>query len=71
MEVDVIDLHLALEELSADDERQGRVVGLRYFGGLEVDDVAQVLGVSKTTVERDWRVARAWLGNRLKQECDR
>jgi DNA-directed RNA polymerase specialized sigma24 family protein len=44
------------------------VVELRYFGGLEVEEVAQVLGVSKTTVEREWRAARAWLGSRLQRE---
>jgi len=65
VDLDVFDLHLALEALVEADARQARVVELRYFGGLEVEEVARVLGVSKTTVERDWRMARAWLGNRL------
>jgi len=41
------------------------VVELRYFGGLEVPEVAAVLGVSEATVVRDWRIARAWLFDRL------
>lgn len=65
-EVDILDLDVALEELSALDERQARVVDLRYFAGLEMEEVAEALGVSKTTVERDWRAARAWLWRRLK-----
>lgn len=64
--LDVLDFDAALTELEALDERHARVVDLRYFGGLEVEEVAEVLGVSKTTVERDWRAARAWLWRRLK-----
>ncbi len=63
--VDLLDLNLALEELSRRDERQGRVVELRYFGGLDMEEVAKVMDVSKRTVEREWRAARAWLGHRL------
>jgi RNA polymerase sigma factor (TIGR02999 family) len=62
---EVLDLDLALGELSALDERQGRIVELRFFGGLEVEEVAGVLALSKSTVEREWRAARAWLGVRL------
>lgn len=65
IEVDVIDLNAALDELAALDARQSRVVELKYFGGLEVEEVAEVLDVSKTTVERDWRSAKAWLAHRL------
>lgn len=64
-EFDLLDLDAALEELSALDARQGSIVELKYFGELEVTEVAEVLQVSKTTVEREWRVARAWLGDRL------
>ncbi len=64
-EVDLLDLDQAIAELEEVDERRARVVVLRYFGGLEVDEVAEVMGVSKTTVERDWRAARAWLWRRL------
>lgn len=65
IEVDLIDLNAALDELAALDARQSRVVELKYFGGLEVEQVAEVLDVSKTTVERDWRSAKAWLAQRL------
>lgn len=63
--VDLLDLDLALEELSGLNPLQGSVVELRYFGGLEVAEVASVLDISKRTVERHWRAARAWLGLRL------
>jgi RNA polymerase sigma-70 factor (ECF subfamily) len=65
--LDLLDLNAALEELAALDERQARVVELRFFGGLEAEEAAEVLGVSLSTVERDWRVARAWLYQRLRQ----
>jgi RNA polymerase sigma factor (TIGR02999 family) len=65
IDVDLLDLEAALNELTELDERQGRVVELRYFGGLEMAEVAQVLDISKTTVEREWRSARAWLGRRV------
>lgn len=67
-EVDLLDLDEAIADLEQIDERRARVVVLRYFGGLEVDEVAEVMGVSKTTVERDWRAARAWLWRRLSPE---
>ena len=63
--VDFLDLDVALEELAALDARQAQVVGLRYFGGLENAEVAEVLGVGESTIVRDWRVARAWLFARL------
>lgn len=65
--VDLVDLDLALEELGHRDEQQMRIVELRFFGGLEVQDVADLLAVSKSTIEREWRCARAWLGVRLEQ----
>jgi RNA polymerase sigma-70 factor (ECF subfamily) len=63
--VDLLDLHDALEELARRNERQARVVELRYFGGLTVEAAAHVLGVSSRTVKDDWRFARAWLRARL------
>jgi RNA polymerase sigma-70 factor, ECF subfamily len=66
-EVDLVRLDDALSELSALDPRQGRVVELRYFGGLTVEEAAEVLGVSVATVKRDWTLARAWLFDRLRQ----
>jgi len=55
----------ALEELSAIDPRQGRIVELRYFGGLSVEEVAAVLHISECTVKREWRMAKAWLRSRM------
>jgi RNA polymerase sigma factor (TIGR02999 family) len=63
--IDVVDLDAALTELAALDPREARVVELRFFGGLSVDETAAALDVSVATVERDWRAARAWLGRRL------
>ncbi len=58
---DLIALDDALTALSATDERASRVVEMRFFGGLENDEVAEALGLSVETVKRDWRWARAWL----------
>ena len=66
--VDLVRLDEALTELSALDARQARVVELRYFGGLTLQEAAKVLGVSVPTVKRDWTLARAWLFDRLKQD---
>lgn len=62
---DVMALHLALEKLHALDPRQARLVELRYFGGLTVDEAADVLGVAAITVKRDWALARTWLFREL------
>jgi RNA polymerase sigma factor (TIGR02999 family) len=64
--VEFLDLNAALDELAELSPRQVEVVELRYFGGLEIPEVAAVLGVSEPTVVRDWRVARAWLLDRLR-----
>jgi RNA polymerase sigma factor (TIGR02999 family) len=64
-ELDVIALHDAVERLAQLDDRQARVVILRFFGGLTVDEVANVLGISKRTVEGDWTHAKAWLRTEL------
>ncbi|HJP92957.1 MAG TPA: sigma-70 family RNA polymerase sigma factor [Pyrinomonadaceae bacterium] len=58
---ELIALDEALDRLAAIDERKSQVVELRYFGGLDVDETAEVLKVSPITVMRDWRFARAWL----------
>jgi RNA polymerase sigma factor (TIGR02999 family) len=58
----------ALEALAKIDDRQSRVIELRYFGGLTVEETAMVLRVSPDTVMRDWRLAKAWLLNQLKRE---
>jgi RNA polymerase sigma-70 factor, ECF subfamily len=58
---ELLALDEALERLQAMDARQSRVVELRYFGGLTIEEAAQVLNVSVVTVKRDWTTARAWL----------
>jgi len=62
----LLDLDRALTELAALDEAQARLVELRFFGGLSVEEAAQVLGVSRTTANRDWQTAKSWLHRRLK-----
>ncbi len=59
--VDVVALDDALNELSRRDEQQVRIVELRFFGGLTLEETAEVVGVSTATVKRDWNVAKAWL----------
>jgi RNA polymerase sigma-70 factor, ECF subfamily len=66
-DLDVVAVHEALERLTELNARQGQVMTLRYFGGLTVPEVAEALGVSVVTVERDWRLARAWLQGRLRE----
>ncbi|HMV52052.1 MAG TPA: sigma-70 family RNA polymerase sigma factor [Blastocatellia bacterium] len=58
---DVLALNDALDQLAKVDERKSQVVELRYFGGLSVEETAEVLKVSADTVMRDWRLAKAWL----------
>jgi RNA polymerase sigma factor (TIGR02999 family) len=58
---EVIAVHEALEQLAKFDERKGHIVELRFFGGLSIDETADVLGVSPGTVMRDWTLAKAWL----------
>jgi len=58
----------ALERLTAMDERKGRIVEMRFFGGLNDEEIAEALGVSVRTVLRDWKTARLWLYRELNQE---
>jgi RNA polymerase sigma factor (TIGR02999 family) len=62
---ELLDLDEAMRQLAMLDERQAKVVELRFFGGMTVDEIAHVLGVSKTTIETEWRMARAWLRREL------
>jgi RNA polymerase sigma factor (TIGR02999 family) len=64
-EVDLLALHEALEELATLDSQQERIVELRFFGGLSIEETAEVLGIGHATVERDWKMARAWLRRKL------
>jgi len=66
-EPDVLDLDAALDELTAIDEAQARLVELRYFGGLTLEETASLLGMSRATASREWRTAKAWLYRRLRR----
>jgi len=61
LDIDVVALDRALSELSELDSQQGRIVELRFFAGLTIEDTSEVLGISPATVKRDWITARAWL----------
>ena len=67
-ECDLLLLDQALDELTAIDPRQARVVELRYFGGLTESEVAEVLAISQATIKRDWRIAKGWLYRRVTNE---
>jgi RNA polymerase sigma-70 factor, ECF subfamily len=62
---ETLNLHAALKSLEAIDPRRSRVVEFRYFGGLSVEETAEVMGISTITVKRDWQAARAWLAAEL------
>lgn len=64
-DTDVLELDRALKNLEACQPRAARVVELRYFSGLSIDEIAEILGVSSVTVKRDWLAARAWLYRQL------
>lgn len=61
----------ALKRLAKVDERLGRVVEYRFFGGMREKEIAELLGVSKRTVRRDWRKAKGWLARALSEDADR
>jgi RNA polymerase sigma-70 factor, ECF subfamily len=65
---DLVALDDALKDLAAIDERKARVVELRFFGGLSVDETAEVLKISSRTVMREWSMAQAWLYRELNKE---
>src|SRR5438093_6475810 len=62
---EIVDLHEALERLAALDSRKAQVVELKYFGGLNYDEMAEVLKISPVTVRRDWEFAKVWLYSEL------
>jgi RNA polymerase sigma factor (TIGR02999 family) len=64
---DVTALDDALNDLSSLDPRQGRIVEMRFFGGLATEEIAEVLGISASTVKREWNVAKAWLTRQMKK----
>lgn len=63
--IDLVALDEALRQLATFDERQVRIVELKYFGGMTLDETAEILGISRVTVKRDWQIARAWLRRQL------
>jgi len=68
--LEMMALHEALERMAGLDERQAQVMKLRVFGGLSVDETAELLDVSARTVERDWKMGRAWLRRELRRGDD-
>jgi len=62
----VLELHDLLESLAAEDQRAARIVEMRLFGAMSVEEIAAFLGISARTVDRDWKFARAWLYEALK-----
>ena len=65
--LDMLALDDALNDLARMDEQQGRIVEMKFFGGLETEEIAQVLGISPSTVKRDWNVAKAWLSREMRR----
>ncbi len=70
LDVDIVALDDALKTLSSMDPQQGKVVELKFFGGLSIEDTAEVLGISASTVKRDWITARAWLHRELDRSAE-
>jgi RNA polymerase sigma-70 factor (ECF subfamily) len=64
--LDILALNDALDRLASIDERQGLIVELRFFGGMAIDEIAELLKISPRTVKREWTVARAWLLSELR-----
>ena len=64
-DVDFDDLNEALNRLAELDPRQAKIVELRYFGGLTIEEVAEVMAIAPSTVKRDWQFAKAWLKTQL------
>lgn len=67
---DILTVHEALEAMERDHPRPAQVVLLRFFGGLQMPEIAQMLDISLPTAERDWRFARAWLQDRIGSSTD-
>ena len=61
----ILDVHLAMDRLQQIDPERAQLAELRYFGGLSIDEIAEVTGMAARTVDRQWRVARAWLSREL------
>jgi RNA polymerase sigma-70 factor (ECF subfamily) len=66
---EIVELHEALEQLSTLDSRKAQIVELKYFGGLNYDEIAEVLKISRITVRRDWEFAKVWLYTELRSDA--
>ncbi len=69
-DTDLLALDNALDELSRIDERQGKIVEMKFFGGLTAPEISQVLGISRATVDRDWATARVWLHRQIARSAE-
>ena len=67
-EVDLLALDESLRELAEFDPAQSRIVELRFFGGLTIDETAEVMGISPATIKREWKMAKAWLHQRIARD---
>ncbi len=67
--VDIHNLENALMRLQVIDQDRARIIEMRYYGGLSLEEIAEVMGVSPSTIKRSWRVSKAWLLNALQEEC--
>jgi RNA polymerase sigma factor (TIGR02999 family) len=68
-DAELLALDDALDELSRMDERQGRIVEMKFFGGLSAPEISRVLGISRATVDRDWATARVWLHRQMSRRA--
>jgi RNA polymerase sigma-70 factor, ECF subfamily len=68
--VDLLDLDRALQQLGAVDARQEKIVEMRFFGGMSIDETADALGLASATVKRDWTTARLFLWRQMRREAD-
>ena len=66
-DAELLALDNALDELSSIDERQGKIVELKFFGGLSAPEISRLLGISRATVDRDWAIARVWLHRQMRR----
>jgi len=69
-DAELLALDDALTELSRVDERQGKIVEMKFFGGLSAPEISQVLGISRATVDRDWATARVWLHRQMNRTAE-
>lgn len=68
-DTELLALDTALDELSRMDERQGKIVEMKFFGGLSSPEISEVLGISRATIDRDWATARVWLHRQISRSA--